>query len=147
MCLFSSASYSHPHDSFLWLIQQSQPQLRTVALASLLRGKPGSSSASLACPFSLPLSLLIWTSVLRCGQDGDFPEYGCYFVSIFGPPGCHVFNFKAPLGPVFPLLLRNRSSQSHLLGPPLPHAAGSTHVFSSEGPRMTPPLVTVCIKA
>lgn len=68
-----------------------------------------SSLPSLVYPFppSFPFHL---GSVLRRGEDGDFPNHGYYFVSIFGPPGCHAFNFKAPLDPVFSWLLGNRSS-------------------------------------
>lgn len=84
----------------MWLFWQSWlAAAKNSSLAPLLRGNPGPKQLLRFLGFSpsLPRSLLIWASVLRHGEDGDFPKHGYYFVSIFSPPGCPVFNFKAPL--------------------------------------------------
>ena len=87
-----------------------------MALAPLFKGQTWLKAAAWPPWFapSLPPSLLIWASVLRRGKDGDFPKHVYYFVSIFGPPGCHAFNFKAPLDPVFSWLLRNKAGTLEL---------------------------------
>lgn len=135
MYAFSCDSWGH-HLSYLWLIEQAWlATAKNSSLAPLLRGNPDSEPPW--CAPSLPLSLLIWVSVFRHGEDGDFLKHGYYFVSIFGPPGCHVFNFKASLEPFF--TSASWKQKSCLLGPPLPHTNGSTHTSSPKGPRMMPP--------